>query len=190
MTTLAKILAGGLPGGAVCGRRDILDLLDFKRTKAAGIEKIAHPGTFNANPVSAAAGVATLEILASTDANARANAYGETLRQRMNEVLEEEKVKWAVHGSYAGFHVYTNPDNADITPSTFDAVAFIPAMLNAKRGDSIASSLRMGMLVNGVDVNSGPSGTISATHGDDEMAVTVEAFRSTIRALRREGAMP
>ena len=80
MTTLAKILAGGLPGGAVCGRRDILDLLDFKRTKAKGIEKIAHPGTFNANPVSAAAGIATLEILSTTDACAKANAYGETLR--------------------------------------------------------------------------------------------------------------
>jgi glutamate-1-semialdehyde 2,1-aminomutase len=190
MTTLAKILAGGLPGGAVCGRRDILDLLDFKRTRAAGIEKIAHPGTFNANPVSAAAGIATLEILSTTDANAKANAYGETLRRRMNEVLEDERAKMAVHGTFAGFHVYTNPENADITPFAFDAAAFIPAMLAAKRGDSRAASLRMGMLVNGVDVNSGPSGTISAVHGDDEMNVTVDAFRSTIRALRREGALP
>ena len=62
-------------------------------------------------------------------------------------------------------------------------------MINAKRGEGITSALRMGMLVNGVDVNSGPSGTISATHGDDEMAVTVDAFRSSIRSLRREGAL-
>src|SRR6202043_4083001 len=48
LTTLAKILAGGLPGGAVTGRKDILDLLDFQVTKAAGKEKIGHPGTFNA----------------------------------------------------------------------------------------------------------------------------------------------
>ena len=34
LTTLAKILAGGLPGGAVAGRKDILDLLDFQITKA------------------------------------------------------------------------------------------------------------------------------------------------------------
>jgi glutamate-1-semialdehyde 2,1-aminomutase len=189
MTTLAKILAGGLPGGAVAGRRDIMDLLDFKRTKAKGIEKISHPGTFNANPVSAAAGITTLEILSSTDACAKANAYGETLRARMNEVLEDEGLKWAVHGSFSGFHVFTNPDNADITPSTFDPVAFIPTMINNKRGEGVASALRMGMLVNGVDVNSGPSGTISATHGDDEMNVTVDAFRTTLRALRREGAI-
>jgi glutamate-1-semialdehyde 2,1-aminomutase len=188
MTTLAKILAGGMPGGAVCGRRDILDLLDFKRTKAKGIEKIGHPGTFNANPVSAAAGIATLEILSTTDANAKANAYGETLRKRMNEVLLEEKVKMAVHGSFSGFHVYTNPDKDDITPGQFDASAYITKMINAKK-DGFANSLRMGMLVNGVDVNSGPSGTISATHGDDEMNTTVDAFRSTIRALKREGAL-
>ena len=189
MTTMAKIVAGGLPGGAVGGRRDILDLLDFKRTKATGIEKIYHPGTFNANPVSAAAGIATLEIIAGTDACARANAYGETLRRQMNEVLADEGVKWAVHGSYSGFYVFTNPDNADITPGTFDAAAFIPSMLTAKRGDGIAATVRMAMLVNGVDVNTTPGGLISATHGDDEMTTTVDAFRTTIRSLKREGLL-
>src|SRR3954453_20813138 len=108
MTTLAKILAGGLPGGAVTGRKDILDWLDFKAAKAAGLEKIAHNGTFNANPLSAAAGIATLEIVASTDACARANAYGDAVRAKMNEVLEEEGVNWAVHGSYSSLHIYTN----------------------------------------------------------------------------------
>jgi glutamate-1-semialdehyde 2,1-aminomutase len=189
MTTLAKIVAGGLPGGAVTGRRDILDLLDFKRTKAQGIEKINHPGTFNANPVSAAAGIATLEILSTTDANDRANAYGATMRRQMNEVLEDEGVKWAVHGSYSGFHVFTNPEKADITPTNFDAAAFIPAMMGGKRGDGVASSVRMGMLVNGVDMNTGPGGIISATHGEEEMATTVEAFRATLRSLKREGAI-
>jgi glutamate-1-semialdehyde 2,1-aminomutase len=189
MTTLAKILAGGLPGGAVAGRKDLLDLLDFAATKARGLEKIAHPGTFNANPLSAAAGIATLEILESTDAIARANAYAEALRTRMNEVLEEENVKWAVHGSYSGFHIFTNPQGADITPSRFDAEAFIPALMARVRGEGVNGKLRMGMLVNGVDVNGGPSGVVSAMHGDGELATTVEAFRTTIRALRREGAI-
>ena len=76
MTTLAKILAGGLPGGAVAGRKDVLDLLDFAAAKGAGSEKIEHPGTFNANPLSAAAGVATLEIIRCTDACERANRFG------------------------------------------------------------------------------------------------------------------
>jgi glutamate-1-semialdehyde 2,1-aminomutase len=189
MTTLAKILAGGLPGGAVAGRKDVLDLLDFKVTKATGKEKIAHPGTYNANPLSAAAGIATLEILSSTDANARANAYGEALRAGMNEVLEDEGVNWAVHGSYSGFHIFTNPQDSDITPSRFDAEAFIPTMMARVRGEGPSGKLRMSMLVNGVDVNNGPSGVISATHGDAELATTVEAFRTTLRALKREGAI-
>jgi len=53
----------------------------------------------------------------------------------------------------------------------------------------VTGQLRMGLLVNGVDTNSGPSGTISAVHGEEEMAVTVDAFRATIRTLRREGAI-
>jgi glutamate-1-semialdehyde 2,1-aminomutase len=189
MTTLAKILAGGLPGGAVAGRKDVLDLLDFAATKAAGLEKIAHPGTYNANPLSAAAGLATLEILSNTDANARANAYGEAMRTRMNEVLAEEHVNWAVHGSYSGFHIFTNPKGADITPATFDPYEFIPAMMTHGKGDGVAHKLRMGMLVNGVDMNGGPSGVNSATHGEEELATTVGAFRSTIRAMRREGLL-
>ena len=187
MTTLAKILSGGLPGGAVTGKKDILDWLDFKDTKAKGREKIAHPGTFNANPVSAAAGVATLEILSTTDACERANAYGAEVRQKMNDVLVEEGVKWAVHGSYSGMHVYTNPEDDDIAPHSFDAASFIPKMIAKPRGEGVTGKVRMGLLVNGVDINSGPSGTISAMHGEEEMAITVEAFRATIRALKREG---
>ena len=64
LTTLAKILAGGLPGGAVAGRADILtassnsDDADWVRH-----QRIPHPGTYNANPLSAAAGIACLEIV-------------------------------------------------------------------------------------------------------------------------------
>ncbi len=190
LTTLAKILSGGLPGGAVVGRKDILDRLDFKVSKAAGKEKVAHLGTFNANPVSAAAGIATLEILAGTDACARANAYGATIRRKMNEVLEEERVNWAVHGSYSGIHIFTNPEGEDVDPHVFDAAAFTKKMLEKPRGEGITGQVRMGLLVNGVDMNSGLSGTISAMHGDEEMAITLDAFRTTLRALKREGTLP
>ena len=96
-------------------------------------------------------------------------------------------MNWAVYGSYAGFHVYTNPGDAALTPANFDPYAFIPAMLGRSRGEGVTGQLRMGMLINGVDMNAGPSGTISATHGEEEMAITVDAFRATIRGLKREG---
>ena len=189
MTTLAKIVSGGMPGGAVVGRKDIMDWLDFAAAKAAGTEKVAHLGTFNANPISAAAGIATLEIVKSTDACARANAFGAAVRTKLNEVLIEEKMNWAAHGTNSGFHIFTNPEGDDVVPGAFDAAAFIPKMLNKPRGEGVTALLRMGMVVNGVDMNSGPSAWISAMHGEEEMATTVEALRATVRALKREGVV-
>ena len=55
------------PRRRVAGRRDILDHLDVAASRAAGREKIQHQGTYNANPVSAAAGVAALEMIEATD---------------------------------------------------------------------------------------------------------------------------
>ena len=189
LTTLAKILAGGLPGGAVAGRQDVLELLDFAAAKAAGREKIAHPGTYNANPLSAAAGVAALEVIAETDACGEANRFAARLRDGLNEVLAEAHVPWAVHGSYSGFHIYTNPDRAEVVPGAFDAATFIPQMLGRTRGEGITGKVRLGMLAHGVDINGGPSGLVSATHGAEELAVTVDAWRATLHGLRRDGLL-
>jgi glutamate-1-semialdehyde 2,1-aminomutase len=185
LTTMAKILAGGLPGGAVGGRKDILDLLDFGATKASGREKIGHPGTYNANPLSAAAGIATLEVIAGGKATAKANAYGQTLRQAMNDVLEQENVAWAVHGSYSGFHI--SPNDPGGRPHDFDVEAAIPSMLGVKPPALLANRTRMGMLNHGVDITPALGGTISALHGEEELSITVDAFRNTLRELRAEG---
>ena len=174
----------------MAGRKDVLDLLDFAAAKGAGREKIGHPGTFNANPLSAAAGVATLEIIRTTDACDRANQFGATLRDQLNAVLAEERVNWAVHGSYSGFHVYLNHDGETLDPAGFDAAAHIPQMLAKGRGEGIAPKLRLGMMTNGVDVNGGPSGMISAMHGAPELETTVQAFRTALRALKRDGELP
>ena len=63
LTTLAKLIAGGSPGGAVVGRQDLLDLLDHQAAAAQGHEKLHHPGTFNANPMTMVSGEATLKHL-------------------------------------------------------------------------------------------------------------------------------
>ena len=80
LTLLGKVVAGGFPGGAVAGRSDILEWLDFDAAARTGREKIAHQGTFNANPVSAAAGIATLGIVRDSDACARAAATAGAIR--------------------------------------------------------------------------------------------------------------
>src|SRR6266508_4380425 len=80
LTTMAKILAGGLPGGAVAGREDILAYIATKPDPAENRRsKIAHAGTFNANPLSAAAGVAMLSTIADGAAIRLANAQAAKL---------------------------------------------------------------------------------------------------------------
>jgi glutamate-1-semialdehyde 2,1-aminomutase len=187
LTTLAKILAGGLPGGAVTGRKDILDLLDFKVTEAAGKEKINHPGTFNANPLSAAAGIATLKQVAETDACARANAYGDVLRQRLNEVFEEERVRWAAYGTFSSIELFTNPEGIDITPTEFKPLGLPAKHFKGVKNASLVHKLRLATMLGGVDFNSHPGGVISCTHGDAELDDTATALRNAVRLLKAEG---
>jgi len=187
LTTLAKILAGGLPGGAVAGRKDILDLLDFAATRDSGKEKINHPGTFNANPLSAAAGIATLKIVAETDACARANAYGAALRRRLNEAFEEEGLKWAAYGTFSSIEIFTNPEGIDITPTRFDPLALPAKHLKGARNADTVHKLRLAMMLHGVDFNGHPGGVISCTHGEAELEDTVAALRRAARMLKAEG---
>jgi glutamate-1-semialdehyde 2,1-aminomutase len=189
LTTLAKILAGGLPGGAVTGRKDILDLLDFRVTRDKGLEKIAHPGTFNANPLSAAAGIACLKIVRESDACARANRFGDDLRRRLNEVFEEERVPWAAYGTFSTLELFTNPEGAAIRPTEFDPLTQSFASLKGERNASLVHKMRLGMMIHGVDLSSHPGGVISATHGDEELEDTAAAMRHTVRMLRTEGEL-
>jgi glutamate-1-semialdehyde 2,1-aminomutase len=187
LTTLAKILAGGLPGGAVTGRKDILDLLDFQVTKAADREKITHQGTFNANPLSAAAGVAALEIVGTTDACASANHYADNLRRQVNEVFEEEHVPWAAYGIFSNFHIFTNPDRHAIVPTRFNPLELPAESFFDKRQSAIVHKFRLAMMTGGVDFSGSPGGVTSATHAEAELADTLKALRDTVRMLRQEG---
>jgi glutamate-1-semialdehyde 2,1-aminomutase len=187
LTTLAKILAGGLPGGAIAGRKDILDYLDFNLTKAAGREKISHQGTFNANPLSAAAGVAALEIVGTTDACARANQYGDNVRRQINEVFEEERVPWAAYGTFSMLQIFTNPEGKAIVPTRFDALGEPAEALTGKAQAELVRKLRLALMTNGVDFNGSPGGVISATHGEAELADTLKGLRAAIHMLRQEG---
>lgn len=189
LTTLAKILAGGLPGGAVVGRKEILGLLDVGQATASGREKVPHQGTFNANPLSAVAGVTTLRIVAETDACQRANDYAARLREEMNRVLRDERVDWAVYGSFSGFHIFTNPQRRQVTAADIDAGKFDHQVLKLSAPRTLLMKLRLGMMVHGVELFSWPGGPTSAVHTNDDLEQTVDAFRGTLKMLREEGEL-
>jgi glutamate-1-semialdehyde 2,1-aminomutase len=189
LTTMAKIVAGGMPGGAVGGRSDILEWLDFEAAAASGRERISHQGTHNAHPLSAAAGIATLEIIRDGDACAKASRTAAALRAGMNEVLEDEGVAWAVYGEHSFFHIYSNPSGAAITPTRFDAATLTVESLKG-RNEAMLSRMRLAMLVNGVDLKGWRGGIVSAAHTDADIAFTLEAWRKSLRALKEEAELP
>ncbi|MHA1566898.1 MAG: aspartate aminotransferase family protein [Alphaproteobacteria bacterium] len=188
LTSLAKILAGGLPGGAVAGRKEILDHLDFEVAANEKREKIAHPGTYNGNPISAAAGIATLEIIATTDACDRANICAASLRQRLNTLFSELAAPMAVYGSFSAFHIFTNPKRREIHHDSFDPRQ-IPWQELKESNPRLVHRLRLALLNEGVDIASWPGGLTSSVHSEADLDMTVEAFRAALISLRREGEL-
>jgi glutamate-1-semialdehyde 2,1-aminomutase len=189
LSTLAKILAGGLPGGAVAGRADILDHLDFQAAADRDFEKIHHPGTFNANPLSAAAGSKTLEIIAGSDACTRAAAFGVTLRQKLNDTFARTGVAWAAYGQQANFFIFMNGTGLDIDPLSFDPLAMPYKDLKAKP-PALLNKLRLALLIGGVDFSGAGGGVISATHDADDLEMTVAAFEQAVTMLAAEESLP
>lgn len=186
LSTFAKIVAGGMPGAAVGGRKDILDLLDFAAAPAAGREKIGHQGTYNANPAAAAAGIACLRIVARGEATETAAATAADLRTALNEVLAEEGMPWSVYGTSSGFHLFVNPAKRDVTPGRFDPYA-CPMSELKNPPPRLVSRLRLALLLHGMDVNGRLSGFASAAHGAADVADAASALRAGVRMLREEG---
>lgn len=189
LTSLAKIVAGGLPGGAVAGRKDILDHLDFAASAAKDREKIYHPGTFNANPVSAAAGIATLAKLADGQLLAETDRGAAILRASLNDVLADKGLAWAVYGQSSAFHLFMNPNGRPIDSRKFDPNSVQQLELTTKPAETVRA-LRLAMNVHGVDLSGWPGGLLSSTHGDKERMDTVTAFNGSLEMMQADGLLP
>src|SRR3954453_16179554 len=96
-----------MPGGAVVGRAEIMKLFDFTgEAQHDRFGRVSHLGTFNANPLSTASGIASLELVADGSAQAHADRIPEQLRRGMNEILDEERAAGYAYGDSSAFHVY------------------------------------------------------------------------------------
>jgi glutamate-1-semialdehyde 2,1-aminomutase len=179
VTTLAKIIAGGLPGGAVVGKRDILQVQTFKgELHKDRFERVLQQGTFNANPLSAAAGLNALRIVAEGWATEQANQAGEQLRAGLRDVFERRGVAGVVLGEYSVFQVLLGEGMEEAVAST--------DVQRLMAGRGAVNTLRKAMLLNGVDLmRSG--GFTSIVHRDEELTRTINAFDSSLEALQREG---
>lgn len=101
LTVLGKLIGGGFPLGAFGGRAEIMAQFDPSR----GAPAIPHPGSLNANPISLAAGAATLELL-TRDEIARINALGDQLRARLVAALGDVGLDARVTGCGSLFAIH------------------------------------------------------------------------------------
>jgi glutamate-1-semialdehyde 2,1-aminomutase len=182
LTTMAKILAGGLPGGCVAGRADILAGLEFR----PGKPKMKHPGTFNANPLSAAAGVATLALVATGEPGQHANEMGRLFRQKLNALFAERGHNWIAYGEFSGFKLLPGYQGPRPTGDDFTPYDGNPDKLEAIRSPQLTHAFRRAMLLNGVDLP-GMWGMTTAAHTTEDIHHAVKAVGNTVEMLREEG---
>ena len=138
---------------------------------------------------SAATAVAMLSLVESTDACAKANHAGATLRSQFNLALKSLNVPWAVYGEYSAFHIFTNPEGRSVTPTLFDPHSIPPAELR-KQNPTVNTQLKIALLNQGVEINAiWPGGLTSAAHTDPDIETTTVAFRKALLALRNDGTI-
>jgi len=95
-------MPNGFPGGALAGRADVMDVMTFQDDAAWNREgRVPHQGTYNANPISARAGLVALKLVAETGITEAANRFAEALRNALNGVIHRQQVNWVVYGEFS-----------------------------------------------------------------------------------------
>ncbi|MGD9712019.1 MAG: aspartate aminotransferase family protein [Thermomicrobiales bacterium] len=187
MTTMAKIVAGGMPGGAVAGKKEIMDYVVFKDEPGWNAKKVIHPGTYNANPLAAAAGYTCLQKCEDPTIHATCDDLAAKLRIGCNTILEERGVAGCAWGESSVFHLIvgetcTNRTSGDLrVPAGID-----PATLKASGKAGLAMPLTIAMALEGVDLFNG-GGLLSVRHTEDDIAFTVQAFGRALTRMTESG---
>ena len=185
LTSLAKIVAGGLPGGCVGGREEIVNFLELRENDADwnSERRVSHQGTFNANPVSAAAGIAALKIIAEQDDCARADATTRSLLHGINDLFKRESVPGSAWGASSMWHMnlgYDAPRPSDVEWEAAEPPKGIAPALHR--------SFRQSLYNHGVDLMV-LGGMVSSSHGEREVADTIAAIGAAVDDLRAEGLL-
>jgi len=103
LCTLGKIIGGGFPLAAVCGRKDIMAHFDVS---AVGQDKfLMQMGTLSGNPIAAVAGLKTMEILRRDGAYDKLRGIGETLMTLIDNSLKPTGLPYQLVGDATLFDV-------------------------------------------------------------------------------------
>ena len=170
LTTLGKIIGGGFPVGAVGGRADVMAVFD----PTGGAPAVPHGGTFNANPVTMAAGLAAMRLMDQA-AFDRLDEFGAKLREGIAACFKDTGVAGSVTGVGSLFRVHPSQRAlSDYRSSRADAP-------EAARLDRIVRFL----LDHGVLLSTTGLGCLSTPMGDPELEGFLTVFAAALQAERR-----
>ena len=184
LTTLAKILGGGLPGGAVTGKADIINMIEDRPGDAEYNRngRIAHNGTFNANPISAAAGIAALEIVANEPINDTANLRAAQLKDGLNDLMGRMEIPGGVTGIASLMFLRLG---VDVPEGDREYCILSPEQMAESMEPERVRQLTLSLLNHGVQ--SGNRFILTAAHTEDDIAHTIGAYEKAFDEIRGIG---
>ncbi len=103
ITVLGKLIGGGLPVGAVAGKSEFMSVFDPRN----GGPRVWQGGTFNANPVTMTAGLASMQLLTKS-AFEHLDGLGDYARKMIAAVLDEGPGEWQITGRGSMFRIHPN----------------------------------------------------------------------------------
>ncbi|MBI3967152.1 MAG: aminotransferase class III-fold pyridoxal phosphate-dependent enzyme [Chloroflexi bacterium] len=168
LATYGKTIGGGYPVSAVAGPRRIMQLSN-PVDKAENYVYIS--GTLNGNPIGAAAGLATLEVLEQPGTYKHLFHIGDRLREGLRQVAKDnsQSVQTTGAGPLVGV-VFTEGDTTD---------PYAVGASDRKRQEIVEAE----MLKNGILINLAAKLYVSLAHTDDDVDRTLEVFGRALKKL-------
>ena len=170
LCSLGKVIAGGFPLSAVAGKAEFMAQFDSAAAQPGG--HLPQIGTLSGNPIAAAAGLKTLEILRREGTYERLFATGQRLKDELQRMLDQAEIPAKVVGEPPLFDVYFTQDEITDYRSTLTA---------DKRMMSRFNDL---MLANGV-LKGDSKFYVSIAHTAADVQQTLDAFAAAVDDLKR-----
>src|SRR5690606_27378363 len=188
MTTMAKIVAGGMPGGAVAGRQDVMEMVAFSDDATFNkTRRVPQAGTYNANPLAAAAGAACLTKAADPAVQEHCDKLAARLRTGINEAIVRHDVPAFAWGESSVFHVALGQPATNMVAGDLRFPEGVSAEYLKGSGSSpLGMKLEIGALLEGAHLFHA-GGMTSTAHTEADIDRTVEIVDRVISRMKDEG---
>jgi glutamate-1-semialdehyde 2,1-aminomutase len=182
VTTMAKILGGGLPGGGVAGKAEIINMIETRDDPEYNhSRRIGHNGTFNANPLSAAAGTKALELVATTPVTETANAMASRLKAGLNDLFSKMEIPGCASGVASSVFMRLGIDHE----CDKEVCVLSPEQMETVSDADRTNQLNLALINHGV--HAGTRFLLMAAHGERDIDDTVGAVEAAISEVRELG---